>query len=133
MKYYRKSPDYVRIKVAEAEVESSKRDGRLEVAMALVLIVGMTLCAVTAYSLKKSTPIFDFFKKKSHVKTQEAQKSSFEPPNDNGQWWNFIPYSRLIIVHIYTLSFEGESEEKYSEVEKGTEETLTTSPFRVNE
>ena len=131
MKYYRTSPEYVKIKVAEAEVESSKRDGRLEVAMALVLIVGMTLGAVTAYNFSKSTPIFDFFNKKSAMKTQEAQKSSFKPPNDDGKFWSFMPFNKIIIVHIYNPSFEGESEEEFSEVEKGTE-TSTTSPSRVN-
>ena len=108
MKYYSTSPEYVRIKVREEQIDSNERAGRLWVA--IVLIGGMTLCALTAYQLSQSAPIFDFFNNKSPVKMQEAQKSLFEPQNDEGKLW-------FIIVHyIYNPLVEGESKEEYVEV-----------------
>ena len=109
MKYYSTSPEYVRIKVREEQIDSNERAGRLWVA--IVLIGGMTLFALTAYQLSQSALIFDFFNKKCPVKMQEAQKSLFEPQrHDEGKLW-------FIIVHyIYNPLVEGESKEEYVEV-----------------
>ena len=132
MDYYKTSPDYVKLKLGEENVERKKKVDIMKIALGLFLIGGMIFCGVTAYQYIHSKQMI--LKNTARVQIPERLENRLdvfekqENKVDSDDSWIYLPY-RLVIVHVYTPLFTDESQYVEHTIEQSTDETAmaTTS------